>query len=83
MRKCKKHAFSIEMKSKDHIKSISMSNGPHGGVLFEGFLGEIEELGMVEEVILEVKGCNGTLRIDLDEAELRKMLAKKNKGASS
>ena len=71
------------MKSKDHIKSISMSNGPHGGVLFEGFLGELEELGMVEEVILEVKGCNGTLRIDLDEGELRKMLAKKNKGESS
>lgn len=77
MNKCKKHAFSVEMKSKDHIKSISMSNGPHGGVLFEGFLGELEELGMVEEVILEVKGCNGTLRIDLDEDELRKMLAKK------
>ena len=83
MTKCKKHAFSVEIKSKDHIKSISMSNGPHGGVLFEGFLGELEELGMVEGVILEVKGGNGTLRIDLDEAELRKMLAKKNKGAGS
>jgi hypothetical protein len=79
--KCKKHAFSVEMRSKDHIKSISMLNGPHGGVLFEGFLGELEELGMVEGVILEVKGCNGTLRIDLDEDELRKMLAKKKKGA--
>ena len=81
MNRYKKHAFSVEMKSKDHIKSISMSNGPPGGVLFEGFLGELKELGMVEGVILEVKGCNGTLRIDLDEDELRKMLAKK-KGAS-
>jgi len=80
--KRKKHAFSVEMKSKEYIKTISMSNGPHGGVLFEGFLGELEELGMVEGVILEVKGANGTLRIDLDEGELRKMLAKKSKGAS-
>jgi len=69
------------MKSKEYIKTISMSDGAQEGVLFEGFLGELEELGMVEGVILEVKGSNGTLRIDLDEGELRKMLAKK-KGAS-
>lgn len=73
----RKHAFSVEMKSKDHMKSISVSNGPHGGVLLEGYLGELQELGMVEEVILELKGSNGTLRIDLDEAEIRKMLAEK------
>jgi len=81
MDKRKKHAFSVEMKSKEYIKTISVSNGPQEGVLFEGFLGELKELRMVEEVILEVKGSNGTLRIDLDEGELRKMLAKK-KGAS-
>jgi hypothetical protein len=77
MDKRKKHAFSVEMKSKEYIKTISVSNGPQEGVLFEGFLGELKELGMVEEVILEVKGSNGTLRIDLDEGELRKILAKK------
>jgi hypothetical protein len=82
MSKRKKHAFSVEMKSKEYIKTISMSDGSQEGVLFEGFLGELEELGMVEEVILEVKGAHGTLRIDLDEGELRKMLAKKSKGAS-
>jgi hypothetical protein len=81
MGKHKKHAFSVEMKSKEYIKTISVSNGPQEGVLFEGFLGELEELGMVEEVILEVKGSNGTLRIDLDEGELRKMLDRK-KGTS-
>jgi hypothetical protein len=62
------------MKSRDNIKTISMSNIPHESVLFEGFLGELEELGMVEEVILEMKGSNGILRIDLSEKELRKML---------
>jgi len=82
LNKRKKHAFSVEMKSKEYIKTISMSDDSQEGVLFEGFLGELEELGMVEEVILEVKGANGTLRIDLDEGELRKMLAKKSKSAS-
>ena len=81
MSKRKKHAFSVEMKSKEYIKTISMSDDSQEGVLFEGFLGELKELGMVEEVILEVKGANGTLRIDLDEDELRKMLDKK-KGES-
>ncbi len=83
MSKRKKHAFSVEMKSKEYIKTISMSDDSQEGVLFEGFLGELEELGMVEEVILEVKGANGTLRIDLDEGELRKMLEKKEKVAPS
>ena len=77
MSKRKKHAFSVEMKSKEYIKTISVSDDSQEGVLIEGFLGKLEELGMVEEVILEVKGLNGTLRIDLDEEELRKMLDKK------
>jgi len=71
------HAFSIEMKSKKHVKHISLSNESHEHVLFEGFLGELEELSMVEGAVLEVKGANGILRIDLSEDELRKMLFQK------
>ena len=68
------HAFSIEMKSKKHVRHISVSNESHDRVLFEGSLGELEELSMVEGTVLEVKGVNGVLRIDLSEDELRKML---------
>ena len=71
------HSFSIEMKSKKHVKHISVSNESHDGVLFEGFLGKLEELSMVEGAVLEVKGANGILRIDLSEHELQKMLTKK------
>ena len=71
------HAFSIEMKSKKHVRHISVSNESHDRVLFEGSLGELEELSMVEGAVLEVKGANGILRIDLSENELRKMLSKK------
>lgn len=67
--------FSVEMLSKKHVKTILMSNETHDKVLFEGNLGEIEELGMVEEIILEIKGANGILRVDLTEEELRKMLS--------
>jgi hypothetical protein len=71
------HGFSVEMKSKRHVKRIMLSDGTHEGVLFEGFLGEIKEIGMVEEAVLEIKGTNGTLRIDLSEEELRRMLSPK------
>ncbi|MDH5200008.1 MAG: hypothetical protein OEW93_03885 [Candidatus Bathyarchaeota archaeon] len=67
--------FSVEMLSKKHVKTISMSDETHDKVLFEGNLGELEELGMVEEVILEIKGANGILRVDLTEEELRKMIS--------
>jgi len=71
------HAFSIEMKSKKHVRHISLSNESHDRVLFEGSLGELEELSMVEGAVLEVRGVNGVLRIDLSEEELRKMLSQK------
>jgi len=71
------HAFSIEMKSKKHVKHISLSNESHEHVLFEGSLGELEELSMIEGAVLEVRGANGVLRIDLSEEELRKMLSQK------
>jgi len=71
------HAFSIEMKSKKHVRHISVSNESHDRVLFEGSLGKLEELSMVEGAVLEVKGANGVLRIDLSEDELRKMLSQK------
>ena len=71
------HAFSVEMKSKKYVRHISLSNESHDRVLFEGFLGELEELSITEGAVLEVKGANGILRIDLTEDELRKMLSPK------
>ena len=69
--------FSIEIKSKKHVRHMSVSNESHDRVLFEGSLGELKGLSMVEGAVLEVKGANGVLRIDLGEDELRKMLSQK------
>jgi len=71
------HAFSVEMKSKEHVRNISLSNESHERVLFEGSLGELDGLSMVEDEVLEVRGVNGVLRIDLSKEELRKMISRK------
>ena len=73
------HTFSIEMKSKKHVRHISISNESHDRVLFEGYLGELQELSMIEGAALEVKGVYGVLRIDLSEDELQKIFSRKRK----
>ncbi len=67
------HAFSIELKSKEHIRLVTISDAEEK-VLIEGFLGELEELNSVEDVMVEIKGINGVLRMDLRWEELRRML---------
>ncbi len=36
-KKTDKHMFSIQLKSKDCLKSVAMSNDEEGNVLIEGF----------------------------------------------
>lgn len=73
----KKHAFSIELDSSYCVKSISILNDSGGCVLIEGYLGELEEVGLIEGIMLEVKGINGNLRLELNEDELRRALSAK------
>jgi hypothetical protein len=68
------HTFSVEMKSKRHVKSISISDEAHDRVLFEGNLGELLELSIVEGDVLEFIGVNGVLRVAVTEDQLRKVL---------
>ncbi len=71
------HTFSIEMKSKKYVKRISLSNESREHVLFEGSLGELVDLSLIEGAVLKVEGASGVLRIDMSENELRKALSKK------
>ena len=68
------HSFSVEMKSKKYVKNISISDETHDRVLFEGSLGELLELSLVEGDVLEFIGVNGVLRVGLTEGQLREML---------
>lgn len=74
-----KHAFSVEMKSKNHIKQISLSSKSGYPILFEGILGELKNLSLVEDLVLEIKGKNGILRIDLTKDEIRQLFEKNPK----
>ncbi len=69
-KKAGKHAFSIELKSKEYLKLVAMPNGAKDSVLIEGFLGDVEVLDLVEGAMLEIQGTNGTLNMDLKEEEL-------------
>ena len=68
------HVFSVELKSKGHVRSVSISNEARDRVLFEGDLGEIEEVAFIGGRMLEVRGANGVLRIELGEDETRKLM---------
>jgi hypothetical protein len=72
-----RHSFSVELKSKKHLHQMMLSKEPHGGVFFEGELGEIDELEYIEGRVLVVAGSNGTLRIDICESKLMESLTKK------
>jgi hypothetical protein len=63
--------FSVELKSKADLKSITLENGSQDSVLVEGTIGELVQAMFVEDVILEIVGAKGTLRINLKATELK------------
>jgi len=71
--------FSVEMKSKRHVRSISISNEARDRVLFEGDLGELEEVVFIEGSMLEVRGTNGVLRVELGQRETEKLMGQMSK----
>ena len=68
------HTFSVEMRSKRFVKNISISDEAHDRVLFEGNLGELLELSLVEGNVLEFVVVNGVLRVAVAEKQLQKKL---------
>ena len=72
-------SFSVEIKSKSHVKTISLSDEAHERVLFEGDLGELQELSLVEGDVLEFMGVNGILRINVAEEQLHQALTRKSR----
>ena len=75
-RKGDEHMFSIELKSREHVKRVALPNENGGNVLIEGFLGNLQGLSFTEGIMLEIQGTNGTLRMDLKEEELKRLLPK-------
>lgn len=74
----KQHGFSVELDNKEHVKRFSILDDSGERVLFEGFLGDFEGISLVEGLMLEVRGSNGILRMDMTEEELRRALMGKH-----
>jgi hypothetical protein len=68
------NVFSVEMKSKDHVKNMTISNEAHDRVLFEGDLGHLEEVSFIGDGMLEVRGTNGVLRVEFGQEEIEKLM---------
>ena len=62
----------MELKSKNNIKNVTLSNGNSVGVLLEGTIGELVEAKFAEGVVLLVVGNYGVLRLDLGEDEIKR-----------
>ncbi len=63
--------FSVELKSKTHLKNVTLTNGKTDNALIEGTLGELIQATFAEGIILEVIGNKGTLRINLSKQEIK------------
>jgi hypothetical protein len=62
--------FSVEISSTKHIRQVILSDENPDGVLLEGSIGNLREVTLVENSVLEVRGTSGVMRIDLGRDEL-------------
>lgn len=73
-----RHAFSIEMNSREYVKRISFSDCESEPVLVEGYLGELRQLDLLEDAVLLIAGENGALRLDLTSEEFKVLSSSKS-----
>ena len=73
-KRVEEHSFSIEMKTKRFVRRISLSDKENDLVVFEGYLGELRNVSMVEGVMLEILGNHGVLRLDITQQEFEECL---------
>jgi len=64
-------SFSIELKSKECIKTINLANCTNEKVLVEGTIGHLQHAEFAEGIVLEIIGKKGTLRIDLSPEQIQ------------
>lgn len=78
-KKNEEHSFSVEMKTEGAVKKMSFLDKENGRVFFEGYLGKLRNVNMIEGVMLEIEGANGTLKIDITQKEIEECIAQKSK----
>jgi hypothetical protein len=76
-KKAEQHSFSIEMKSENCVRRVSFFDKENGHVFFEGFLGKLKNIAVVENVMLEIEGKNGVIKLDITRQEIENGLTSK------
>jgi hypothetical protein len=66
------NSFSIQLKGKESVKNVCLTDGSE--VLFEGYMGQLESLEMIDESIIEIQGSKGVLRFDLKKDQLLRLV---------
>ena len=72
------NGFSIELHHKKYVKNVSLSNQSHDRALFDGVLGSISSVTILEDSVIEFIGKNGVIRIDIDPTLIEKVFSKKS-----
>ncbi len=67
----KERFFSVELKSKINLKNVTLTNGGHENALIEGNIGRLQYATFNDNVVLEVVGNKGTLRINITPEEIK------------
>jgi len=63
--------FTIELRSKSDVRNVSLVGQEK--VFIEGSLGTLERARFVDDIVLEVIGSSGELRVDLGTKDLQKL----------
>ena len=61
--------FSIQLKSKQNLDKIIV-NDDQQGILIEGNFGNLLDLFLLEDKLLEIQFSNGVLRLEINKSEL-------------
>ena len=76
-KRVEEHSFSVELKTEGSVKRIAFLDQENGKVFFEGCLGKLTSINMVEGVMLEIVGTNGTLKLDITQKEIDQFIIPK------
>ncbi|MFW9931709.1 MAG: hypothetical protein ACFFDR_03560 [Candidatus Thorarchaeota archaeon] len=69
-----KRNFSIELSSKQYLWAMNLTSSSGSEVSIEGSIGELVHATILEGIVLQVTGKEGTLRLDLGIDEINGVL---------
>ena len=69
-----KSTLLVELSSKEYVRSVSISNESHDRVFFEGNLGTLLQVSIIDKQALEIIAENGVFRVDIRENVLQEVL---------